>query len=87
MKLIEDIDELISVEDFFEHFDVEYDDNLVEHNRVQLLTLFNHHLAEYSEPLLWQHYQDSLTKAYCLLRHGVTAPLKGSACTTCKKEC
>lgn len=87
MNLIEEVEELSSVEDFFEHFEVEYDENLVEHSRVQLLTLFNRNIAEYSEPLQWQNYKDSLSKAYCLLKHGVTVPLKGSPCTTCKSEC
>ena len=87
MSLIEDVEELSSVEDFFEHFEVEYDESLVEHSRVKLLSLFNRNLEECSEPLQWENYQDSLSKAYCLLKHGVSVPLKGSACSSCQSDC
>lgn len=87
MSLIEEVEELTSVEDFFEHFEVEYDEYLVQRNRVQLLTLFNRHIAEFEEPLQWQNYQDSLSKAYCLMKHGVKVPLNGSPCTNCQSDC
>ncbi|MEI6894294.1 MAG: nitrogenase-stabilizing/protective protein NifW [Colwellia sp.] len=87
MTLSEQVEELSSVEDFFELFEVEFDENVIRPSRVKLLTLFNKSLAEYSEPLLWENYKGALSKAYCLLQHGVVVPLKGAGCANCHSEC
>lgn len=87
MSLDEEIEELTSVEDFFEHFDVGYDEDFMQHNRVKLLSLFNRSLAEYDEPLDRDSYQGALKKAYCLLQHGVVVELSASRCDSCSSEC
>lgn len=33
--------------------------------------------------LSWQHYQDALSKAYCLLKHGVRPEFAASKCGSC----
>lgn len=87
MTLNDQVEELTSVEDFFELFDVEFDTGLVQHGRVKLLTLFNRNLAQYNEPFTFDDYKAALSKAYCLLQRGVVVPLMGSACSTCTSEC
>lgn len=87
MTLSEEIEDLTSVEDFFEHFDVDYDEGVMQHSRVKLLTLFNRSLAEYDEPLLRENYQGALSKAYCLLQHGVVVELSAGRCESCNSSC
>ncbi len=87
MQLSEQIEELDSAESFLELFDVEYDPEVIQHRRVQLLRLFHKNL-EWAEDvtLEFTDYKLALTKAYCLLQQGDEVPLEVPDCGQCS-EC
>lgn len=87
MNLADELAELDSIESFFVLFNVDYDENVVKKSRIQLLKLFNKVLEEYQAPIEYLQYQAALSKAYCLLKHGVSVPLAESNCSTCNSDC
>lgn len=87
MDLEAKIAELDGVEDFFELFEVAYDEEFIQHNRIHLLKLFHKNLAPYEVPISWDNYKAALSKAYCLLERGVKLPLAASSCANCESDC
>ena len=64
-----DMDELSSAEDFFEYFDVEFDQKVVHVNRLHILQRFHNYIAEIENPpsdekALYSLYADLLRGAY-----------------------
>ena len=64
-----DMDELSSAEDFFEYFNVEFDQKVVHVNRLHILQRFHNYMAEIENPpsdekALYSLYADLLRGAY-----------------------
>ncbi|TCS38864.1 nitrogenase-stabilizing/protective protein NifW [Reinekea marinisedimentorum] len=86
MNLTEQLEELDCAEDFFDLLQVDYEPAVILNKRVPLLRLFHQALADFEAPEL-KDYQAALSKAYCLLKHGVRADFAASKCATCSSEC
>ena len=86
MNLMQELEELDCAEEFFELLQVPYEADVINNKRVPLLQLFHQLLEQYSAPNL-ADYQAALTKAYCLLKHGVRVELAASTCASCASEC
>ena len=68
-ELLDDLDELVSAEDFLEYFDIEYDPAVVHVNRLHILQRYHDYIATASplpeeEDVLRGMYRSLLTKAY-----------------------
>ena len=82
----EDMEDLDSIESFFQYFGIDYDPAVITHQRIHLLRLFNHNLQTFSAPLTDDHYRTALNKAYCLLKSDQKLAFNEPACGSCK-EC
>ena len=87
MNLADELADLESIEEFFILLNVDYDEDLIKKNRIQLLKLFHKALEEHQAPVEFLQYQAALSKAYCLFKHGVSVPLAESNCSTCNTDC
>lgn len=87
MELDELLEDLDSAESFLQAFNVEYEADVIKHNRVQLLRLFRQNLDWLDREPTWDDYQSSLSKAYCLLQRGEVVELNANPCGECKKDC
>lgn len=68
-ELLEDLDELVSAEDFLEYFDIEYDPSIVHVNRLHILQRYHDYLASESplpedDEAFRDIYYNLLVKAY-----------------------
>ena len=68
-ELLDDLDELVSAEDFLEYFDIEYDSSIVHVNRLHILQRYHDYLAAESplpedEDAFRDIYRNLLIKAY-----------------------
>lgn len=68
-ELLDDLDELISAEDFLDYFDIEYDQAVVHVNRLHILQRYHDYIAEVlpmpeEEAAMRTVYRDLLLKAY-----------------------
>ena len=68
-ELLEELDELVSAEDFLEFFDIEYDPAIVHVNRLHILQRYHDYLAAGSplpedEDAFHEAYRKLLIKAY-----------------------
>jgi nitrogenase-stabilizing/protective protein len=68
-ELLDDLDELVSAEDFLEYFEIEYDPAVVHVNRLHILQRFHDYIAAESplpeeEGALCDLYCGLLVKAY-----------------------
>jgi len=68
-ELLEELDELVSAEDFLEYFDIEFDPSVVHVNRLHILQRYHDYLAAElplpdDEDAFYQVYRKLLVKAY-----------------------
>ena len=68
-ELIEDLDELVSAEDFLDYFEIDYDQSIVHVNRLHILQRYHDYIARESsmpedEDSLRTVYRNLLEKAY-----------------------
>lgn len=68
-ELLDDLDELVSAEDFLEYFDIEYEPAVVQVNRLHILQRYHDYIAAESQlpeegDALRGMYRDLLIKAY-----------------------
>lgn len=68
-ELQDELDELVSAEDFLEYFDIEYDPSIVHVNRLHILQRYHDYLAAESplpedEDAFYHTYRQLLVKAY-----------------------
>jgi nitrogenase-stabilizing/protective protein len=68
-EMLDDLDELVSAEDFLEYFEIEYDPAVVQVNRLHILQRYHDYLAAESplpedEDALHDMYRGLLIKAY-----------------------
>ena len=68
VQIYEEMRNLVSAEDFFEHFDIPYDENVVKVNRLHILQRFHNYLSAASMPeeqaAQRAIYINALTRAY-----------------------
>ena len=79
----EEIDELQSMEDFFDYFGVGYDVDIMQKQRVPLLRLFQAMLATNEQVHTYRSYQQALVKAYCGVIKGDSVPGLEIRCGGC----
>ncbi len=68
-ELLDDLDELVSAEDFLEYFDIEYEPAVVHVNRLHILQRYHDYIAAElpmpeEEDVLYDTYRSLLVKAY-----------------------
>ena len=68
-ELLEELDELVSAEDFLEYFEIEYDASIVHVNRLHILQRYHDYLDAESplpedENAFYDTYRKLLVKAY-----------------------
>lgn len=67
-EFLDDMDDLVSAEDFLNYFEIAYDESVVHVNRLHILQRFHNYLAKEALPeeesLLWDKYKISLETAY-----------------------
>ena len=68
-ELLEDLDELVSAEDFLDYFEIEYDQSVVHVNRLHILQRYHDYIAQESslpedEASLRTIYRNLLLNAY-----------------------
>lgn len=68
-ELLDDMEELVSAEDFLEYFDIEYDPSIVHVNRLHILQRYHDYIAAEAtlpedEDVLRDLYRSLLFKAY-----------------------
>ncbi|MFB9134932.1 nitrogenase-stabilizing/protective protein NifW [Vibrio sp. AK197] len=80
---LETIDDLLSIEDFFDYFGVGYDPKIMNKQRVPLLRLFQAMLPDDGHALTYRQYQQALIKAYCGAIKGDSAPALAMRCGGC----
>ncbi|SDH51542.1 Nitrogen fixation protein NifW [Vibrio xiamenensis] len=82
----DDIDDLLSIEDFFDYFGVGYDVDIMQKQRVPLLRLFQAMLPDDEQGRTYRSYQQALVKAYCGVVKGDSVPALEMRCGGCH-EC
>lgn len=79
------LEDLDSLESFFLYFDLTFDPNVIQHQRIHLLRLFHQQLEPISDPISDSDYRTALERAYCLLKKNYIPAFSDSGCESCTK--
>jgi hypothetical protein len=82
----EEIEVLVSAEEFLDYFEVDYDGAFVRSKRIALMRLFHQILHSFPEPWRRFDYRKALRAAYHQLENGNELALPSAGCAGCT-EC
>lgn len=85
--LIDDLEQLESVEDFLDYFAIDYSSQVVQSKHIPLLRLCRQLLTAKKATDNYDDYRDALSTAYGQIAQGRLPTLNQSACATCQLEC
>ncbi|MDV6249952.1 nitrogenase-stabilizing/protective protein NifW [Vibrio sp. EA2] len=85
--LIEDLEQLESVEDFLDYFAIEYSRQVVQSKHIPLLRLCRQLLTAKKATDSYDDYRDALSTAYGQIARGRLPTVNQSACATCQSDC
>ena len=74
---------LQTAEDFLDFFKVQYDPEVVQTKRVQLLRLYHGVLERYDPPLTIEHYRKAVRIAYGSIKLGQELAFADMGCGSC----
>lgn len=85
--LIEDLEQLESVEDFLEYFSIDYDSQIVQSKHIPLLRLCRQLLTAKKASDKYEDYRSALLMAYGQITLGRLPTVNQSACASCQLDC